>query len=267
MHASMDDKVGDKHPNSDALPCYHGPIGSFDDIECGLSIEDIGLDVMIGPSSIPAAGKGLFVALSEDIDEASLERGTAICGYSRGAFYDESIGTKAVAFAFDSLHRGIFFNKKLVSLYDVIMKELPSLDDEHRPNDISDVIEGHVVLYNNNTQDVVIYPDEDYKGGRYFIPDEDHVWSAGYFGMYANDLAYDPNITEDDYQTQSQQKNILRIVWRMDYNQTKKQLVPVWPIVILDRDIVFRNTEPMEIGLSYTWKYWEAARLLAAAEE
>lgn len=42
----------------------------------GISVSDIGLDIMLGESTIENAGKGLFIALSDGIDEILLPRGS-----------------------------------------------------------------------------------------------------------------------------------------------------------------------------------------------
>lgn len=247
------------------IPVYDGPLSTFEDIESGLSVEDLGLDVMVGESTILNAGRGLFVALSEDIDEITLPKGTPICGYSKGYFSPITLGTRAVAYGFDSPNRGVFYNKELVSLYDVIMKKLPSNITNDPTFSISDVLEGHFVLWNETSKDITIYPDQNYTN-RYFIPDETVSTTPGYFGMFANDIAYDENVDGDQYRQRAYEKNIMQIVWRVEFDHKIRKIVPVWPVVIINRDLKFTNYLPMEVGLTYTWKYWEAARILANNE-
>lgn len=207
--------------------------------------------------------------------------GTAVCGYSRGSFYDIAMGTMSVAFAFDSLNRGIYYKKEMRLLSDVVnelimeiannssdtvtVSQSESIDDDRHENllnlhNITELIEGHILMYNNESKQIDLYLDEHYNS-RYFIPYEDYVLGPGYFGMFCNDLAYNNKLTtKEEYIESSYLYNILQIVWRMEFLDGK--LRPIWPIVVVNRDVLFRNQLPMEAGLSYSWKYWEAARLL-----
>ena len=56
-------------------------------------------------------------------------------------------------------------------------------------------------------------------------------------------------------------KNILSLVWRVEMD-SEGIFVPTWPVLMTTRDIVLKNLEPMEIGLQYSWKYWQAALAL-----
>jgi hypothetical protein len=38
--------------------------------------------------------------------------------------------------------------------------------------------------------------------------------------------------------------------------EKKKVLAPTWPVMILSKDVRFSNTEPIEIGLEYSYRYW-----------
>lgn len=113
--------------------------------------------------------------------------------------------------------------------------------------------------------------------------------------MYANDLAYYTGSTEASYERNSE-LNALQLVWRMElqdqvkaidfssmsimhhqlyavglHNCTSVQLngflflivpiqklVPTWPLVITLRDLLLQNSDPMEVGIQYSWKYWKA---------
>ena len=80
-----------------------------------------------------------------------------------------------------------------------------------------------------------------------------------YFGMFANDLAYiGPSMTMENYLRDSIDRNILHIIWRMDLKNDI--LVPTWPVVVLHKDVSFRNRMPMEVGIHYSWRYWTAYR-------
>jgi len=91
------------------------------------------------------------------------------------------------------------------------------------------------------------------------VPDADFEKTLSYFGMFANDLAYEgPTTTMENYLKNSIEKNILHIIWRMDLKNDI--LVPTWPVVVLHRDVNFRNKIPMEVGIHYSWRYWTAFR-------
>jgi hypothetical protein len=53
-------------------------------------------------------------------------------------------------------------------------------------------------------------------------------------------------------------KLVLELAWRMEDNGGI--LVPTWPVVILSRNVAFTNSQPMEVGVNYGWKYWEETR-------
>ena len=88
--------------------------------------------------------------------------------------------------------------------------------------------------------------------------------------MFANDLAYHgENTTFEQYTENSRLLNILNIVWKMEISNDQQELVPAWPVVIVNRDIRFNNKEPMELGMHYSYRYWQAYRenLLLTPEE
>jgi hypothetical protein len=81
-------------------------------------------------------------------------------------------------------------------------------------------------------------------------------------------VAYTQDLTKnrDEYYANSH-KNILSLVWRVDMNSSEDIFEPSWPLLMTTRDITFTNRDPMEIGLQYSWKYWDAALLLRKNEE
>ena len=231
---------------------YDGPTSDFSFMEAGCVIEDLGIEVLVGESTVPGAGRGLFVALQEGVQEVTLPRGTPICGYSKGNFTSEGEGDKTVAYAFQSIYTGVIYNKQIISLKKLIQSMINSTDD------ISGIIDGHSVLFDNESQDLSITPTEDYRN-RYFIPFELREWSPASFGTQANDLAYHAHIENfDDYIQSSVEHNLLHIVWRMDFIDGKFK--PTWPVVIVNRDVRFTNAIPMEVGIHYSWNYWSAYR-------
>lgn len=87
-------------------------------------------------------------------------------------------------------------------------------------------------------------------------------------GVFANDMAYSPAATQEGYEKSSSTKNILKIVWELKYCEERKQLMPATPLIVLPKTVSFDNTEePMEVGLHYSWRYWEVARKIEALIE
>ena len=78
--------------------------------------------------------------------------------------------------------------------------------------------------------------------------------------MNINYIAFTYNQTDnaEKYNLLSD-KNVLSLVWRLDFDQTSKRLFPLWPVLITRKDLRFKNKMPMELGLHYSWRYWEAA--------
>lgn len=241
--------------NEEALLDYQGPYSDFSLMEAGCVIEDLGLEILVGESTQPNGGRGLFIALQEGCSEVTLPRGTPICGYSRGTFTDQGQGDKTVAFAFYSTKTGVIYDKKLMSLLKVINYVTNSTDD------LSRVIDGHQLYFDEEEADIGIMPLEEYPN-RYFIPDETTDWNPSRYGMYANDLGYNEDInTAEAYIANSVKNNILQIVWRVHLEDGVFK--PTWPVVILSQDVRFTNDLPMEVGIQYSWRYWLAAMQLA----
>ena len=230
---------------------YEGPMGDFSQMEAGCVIEDLGIEVLVGNSTVPNAGRGLFIALQDGVEEVTLPRGTPICGYSKGIFSFEGEGDKTVAYAFQSLNNGVIYDKKIASIRAIIQSVSNSTED------LSTVIDGHLVYFDDEAQEMCIAPTDDYLN-RYFIPFEDQEWSPASFGTQANDLGYHKDISNfDEYIENSVKKNILQIVWRMELIEGRFK--PSWPVVILNRDVRFTNAYPMEVGIHYSWNFWRAA--------
>lgn len=213
---------------------------------------------MLGPSKI-CDGLGLFVALDEGVESSLLTKGTPICGYSKGSMVPFADGTFTVAYLFFGTLNGVIFQQRLMPL----MEAIDLAANATGVSDLRTLVAGHELLWDAPTQEILIHPLDDYNN-RYFIPDTPDLTSAsphsvGNMGMYANDCAYSPSVTEEGYLATSAEKNVLQIVWRMDLD-AEGRLAPTWPVVILLKDVLFENTEPMEVGLQYSWKYWKAAR-------
>ena len=136
---------------------------------------------------------------------------------------------------------------------------------------IKDIILGHYLeLDPNNPEEIILLPNENYKQ-RYFCPYEINIngentgvegavnFGPSNFGTMCNDMAFYPNIEEEEYKNTSNEMNVLQIVWRLELDLKKKQLIPTWPVVICLCDVILRNYQPMEVGLEYGWKYWKSA--------
>ena len=94
-------------------------------------------------------------------------------------------------------------------------------------------VTGHIVFFDEETQELKIAPDLDWSGARYFIPSEapksmeassDWEWGPSNFGICANDLAYSPGASSDEYMRAAADKNVLQLVWRMHVDEQKKAL-------------------------------------------
>lgn len=144
---------------------------------------------------------------------------------------------------------GVIFQKQLMPLIDAILSSTSGLDVQKS----KDIVYGHELYTNNGA--ISIRQSEQFQN-KYFIPHEVEQFGAGNLGMFANDFAFDVEIDPENYASASTQDNILQLVWRMEL--VDGQLHPTWPVVILKCDCEFRNHEPMEVGLQYSWRYWQA---------
>jgi hypothetical protein len=52
---------------------YNGPKSTFESMITGCTLEEFGINVMVGPSK--TIGNGLYISLSDDVDEATLPAG------------------------------------------------------------------------------------------------------------------------------------------------------------------------------------------------
>eukprot|EP00984_Skeletonema_dohrnii_P030594 scaffold22203_cov78-Skeletonema_dohrnii-CCMP3373.AAC.1 len=236
---------------------------------------ELALQVLVAPSFV-APGKGLFLCIYDDIDddggdaeeigaveEIIIPQGTPICGYARGYFADEAEedGDKSVGFLFAGENvadvTAVFYNKQLMTLSDALWTVYQERCEEGN-TDTSNLLFGHCVQISNERQ-VSIQADKDFMS-RIFIPDvkEGDKFSPTSLGIYANDLAFDPDSNEEQYFENSERNNILQLVWRLAKDEKTGMVVPTWPVVVTKQDIRLLNTVPMEVGLQYGFKYWNA---------
>jgi len=239
---------------------YVGPVSSMDSMIAGCDVEDLGLQILLGPSKV-CDGLGLFVRVNDDTETSVQPRGTPLCGYSKGTMVEEAFGKFTVAYYFTSEFNGVMFEKKLMPLFEAI----GIVAERNKAFHLQDIVEGHKLLWDPETEKMRIEAVEE-DASRYFIPDPVEagesglpVWGPSNLGMYANDCGYSEEADEAEYQKQADIKNVLQITWRLIEQGGK--LVPSWPVVVTSKDVVFENKEPMEVGLKYGWMYWAAARM------
>ena len=96
---------------------FSGPKSTLDEMVAGIENDELGINVVVGPSEV--AGLGLFVCVSEDVDEVKLASGTPIVGYSKGEFGTDANGDKTVSFVVESPRQAVFFEKKLMPVVSV----------------------------------------------------------------------------------------------------------------------------------------------------
>jgi hypothetical protein len=258
----------------------------------GISLAELGLDLCVAPSTVAPSGLGIFVKVSQDssvegerIEQVTLPAMTLLCGYSReGSYQTEDIGDKTVGFLLNSPNTAVFFNRQLMSIFDALTMAGSSTDDEGD----ADVKLSEIRLCGLAGHSIQAVEDEGGLDGsgmiridavedgfpRYFVPagvnpqyqieQEDEVmqYSVQNFGQFGNDLAWDfinPPKSKEDYIARSREKNMLQLVWRMEYDSAQQCLVPSWPVTVVNQDVTFGNKDHfMELGTQYGWKYWQA---------
>jgi len=275
------------HEDIDIEP-YVGPIGSIADMEGGIAVSELALNVLAGPSLV-SNDRGLFLCIYDDIDDSGsdmldgdvvgaveeiiIPQGTPLCGYARGYFASEGIGDKSVGFLFagdGAEETAVFFNKELVTLGDALWSVYEqrcseggsgNSENEMENENCKDLLFGHIVNLDKNTGKVTVKQDDDFTS-RIFVPEVDmeNRFSATSLGIYANDLAYDPDSNELEYFENSENNNLLQLVWRLARDEKGGSLVPTWPVVIAKKDLRLLNSVPMEVGLQYGYNYWDAVR-------
>mmetsp|Transcript_21286 Transcript_21286/g.32324 ORF Transcript_21286/g.32324 Transcript_21286/m.32324 type:complete len:369 (+) Transcript_21286:163-1269(+) len=275
------------HEDIDIEP-YVGPIGSIADMEGGIAVSELALNVLAGPSLV-SNERGLFLCIYDDIDDSGsdmldgdvvgaveeiiIPQGTPLCGYARGYFASEGIGDKSVGFLFagdGAEETAVFFNKELVTLGDALWSVYEqrcseggsgNSENEMENENCKDLLFGHIVNLDKNTGKVTVKQDDDFTS-RIFVPEVDmeNRFSATSLGIYANDLAYDPDSNELEYFENSENNNLLQLVWRLARDEKGGSLVPTWPVVIAKKDLRLLNSVPMEVGLQYGYNYWDAVR-------
>jgi hypothetical protein len=133
---------------------------------------------------------------------------------------------------------------------------------------------GHNVYYDEDEKTIVVVPTSNHNNSsnneeqmpfaRYFVPnpndqDDDELMNITNIGQYCNDRAFVTGIGPVEYASRCDTENCLRLVWRLEYDDDNKILQPSWPVSVLARDMTFDNRQPIELGTTYGWNYWNAS--------
>jgi hypothetical protein len=259
-----------------AKDTFRGPLGEYKDMIAGVQNAQLGLDILVGPSTIAGAGYGVFAALSDEVQSVEVKEGQPLMGYSKGTFTSDADkgGDKTVAWNFHAVDQAIFFEKELMTIKDA----LGIVSNRHDAAEMTDLLLGHKLYYDEEEKEVAVRADEEFNR-RYFVPHEVeatlaesvdptaesagcsaediyHGIDVSNMGSYVNDLAYERGVSMEAYTTKSATANQCAIVWRIE--DKGGVLCPTWPVVVAKSDMVFDNTEAMELGLEYNWRYWHA---------
>ena len=258
VHHANDHHIYNTHPITSILP-YNGPIGDMTQMEFGMTITlpaASSFNILVCPSSI-AQGKGLFLAPHESSPSITIPIGTPLCHYPSGKFTSQPQGDKCVLFAFTQNQpesTPVFFKEKLMSLADAI-KSISSPSGSLQKS--TRLLYGHeVYLYRHGRMDVI--PSN---GDNIFVPHEDvnKMYQEMTLAAFANDLAFDRDISEEMYNKRVDEVNVLQFVWELKQDPLTKGLVPVAPILCANRDIRMEGMVPMEVGLAYGFQFWQDA--------
>jgi hypothetical protein len=272
---------------NDNIDSYTGPVfvGNYEEFVGGLTIADLSLQILVGPSEVALGQMGLFIALyTEHMDQWNREiiipNGTPICGYARGYFTDRYQGDKSVGYSFEGYADSIavFYDKQLMSLNMAVDRFLNKNNlPMDKMLDHHDIVYGHILSYVpqedngvSTESNMYIRPDPSFLG-RIFVPEEvmETKYSAAHLGIYANDFAYDPDShVKHEYDARSEMNNILDLAWRMTEGYLGSEtdlngrimLIPTWPVVKLKSEVRIVNEVPMEIGLQYGFTFWDFYR-------
>lgn len=244
------DQIHCEAPIDTVPPTYQGPENVLSNIAAKIPNNDLGINIMLGSSNV-AEGLGLFVSVINPSRGAIVRRGTVMAQYGVGKFSSKVQGDKTVQFVFGNMDMCVIFKGQIISLLDL----LGAVEGD----DFTAAIWGHRMrlgLLDPEHESVLIEPLED--GENLFVPhlEEINPFAPECLGMYANDLAFRRGISEKEY-LNSLSKNILKIVWEVELNSDRTMIIPKYPLLVLARDTLFSNTVPMEMGLSYSWYYWE----------
>jgi hypothetical protein len=246
-------------------------VGGGDHVEsllCSLELEELGLVLSVAPSTHVAAGSlGLYCRISADVDETTLPALTLLAGYAKGTFQYEDQGDKTVGFSLTSRHAPVFYNRQLMTIEQALAAVATATVEVQ--------LAGHNVYYDEDDKTIVVVPTSNHSNNdnnteqmpfaRYFVPnpndqhDDDELMNITNIGQYCNDRAFVTGIGPVEYASRCATENCLRLVWRLEYDDDSKVLQPSWPVSVLARDMTFDNRQPIELGTTYGWNYWNAS--------
>jgi hypothetical protein len=229
---------------------YTGPLADMDSMEACMLINDLGIRLTIGPS-VFAKGRGMFISLAEEKQSILLPKGTPICIFGKGIFTNDTTSDKAVGFELDKIGNGVIFENRIMPLVDAIMMARDK-------SNVMPTIRGHNIRHDCEINEIMIEVDKHFEK-KVFEPFDSGAVEIDNFGMLANDRGYDPSVfSRQDYLDRAEELNILLLVWRLELNSSGDVLEPTWPLVVLDRDLLLTNSRPMEVGVTYCYRYWES---------
>eukprot|EP00466_Bigelowiella_natans_P020871 jgi/Bigna1/71808/fgenesh1_pg.17_\ len=224
---------------------------------------DIGVTIHIA-SSIAGDGLGMFVSTIPGVMMAVLPSWSILCGYALGELSNRAVGDKAVAFSFNSPENVVLWEGKPHTLGQVLDKiKANSSDDEISMlgHDVSISSEQGEIFVPQSSSSSVLPPNDDARGegedNDNNDVDEDISWQT--LGQYCNDLAL-PADTKAEYM-EGAKRNSLNLLYNVKL--IDGQLTPVQLVCVTTRDLRVENTDPIEIGCTYGWGYWQAQRLNA----
>lgn len=252
---------------------YSGPVLPLDaDVVTGVSLGELSLDLALAPSSAVPSGLGLYVRLSdpEEVSSVTVPDLALLGGYSReGTFESSDVGDKTVGFALRDANTAVFYQRQLMSVGEAIQ-----LAADSEGGGMCGLIGHELRLTEGGGDDAVfgtsveVEPVDD-GFPRYFVPElinrdeaaADDDYTVQNFGQFCNDLAWnydDPPASSDEYDSRSEEYNVVQLIWRMEFDPEGRCLRPSWPVSVFARDVTFDNAEFMEIGTRYGWSYWQA---------
>ena len=273
---------GDSDAHNFSIETFSGPTFSYGDTStttfndnnellCSLELLELGLILSIAESTIVPGSLGLFARISENVQEAIIPAMSLLVGYAKGTFAYNDIGDKTVGFAITSMDAPVFFNRQLMTMEQAFVAAAsPALPVQGTSSSTtidttkttSTTIAGHDVYYNEEEKKIIIIPTNNEPSfARYFVPNnnnEEEDMNVTNFGQYCNDRAFLQGIKQDEYMKRCEIENCVRLVWRLEYDQQANMLKPSWPVSVLSRDMRFSNRDPMELGTTYGWNYWDA---------
>ncbi|KAG7365345.1 hypothetical protein IV203_038548 [Nitzschia inconspicua] len=239
-------------------PSYNGPTpppNSRWDAECSIELPS-GLVVELGPSTIgEAAGMGLFVRRTTSSNGPVLQtQGSAFCGYGPCEKISNSLEglsdyQRQRTFEFvlpDSLESYVWFDGKLVTVWDAMKQSQATSVRSH-------------VLDQNQEGELFLTPDV--SSPCYLIPPtqplDPQSITIQTIGHMCNDLAGGMVLSKEEYDTASDDNNLLVLVPRVVVRENGMLEPSGMPILTLAKTIVVANTDyAMEVGLRYGHAYW-----------